>query len=148
MWLLIVSGERNSAHGNGVLREGGGFGREAVGGDHHALIVVVEKVEGVGGEFEAVALADVNLADQAQVGGNVVGPGEGVAAVAGKSVVVIVAILIGIAGDGGVDGASAAGGDDAGYFPVVEDVAEQLRVRGERGEARVRMRRRSGGAGR
>src|SRR5271166_792880 len=70
--LLVVSRDWNSAHRDGVLRERCGFGRQAVGGDGDSLIVVIEKVEGVGGEFKAVTLADVELEHQTQVGGNVV----------------------------------------------------------------------------
>jgi len=74
------------------------------------------------------------FADQAEVGRGVVGSGEGVAAIAGKAVVAVVAVLVGVAGDGRVDGASTAGGDDAGNFPVVEDLAEEyvLAVEGTR----------------
>ena len=68
----------------------------------------------------------MDFASEAQVGGGVVRAGEAVAAVAGEAVVEVVAVLIGIAGDGGVDWASAAGGDDAGNFPVIEDVAEEF----------------------
>src|SRR5271170_725907 len=67
----------------------------------------------------------MDFANEAEVCGSVVGPGEGVAAVAGKTIVVVVAILVGIAGDRGVDRASAAGSDDARDFPLVEDVAEE-----------------------
>src|SRR5208282_5245314 len=105
---------------------GGGFGGEAVGGDGDSLVEAVEQVERVDGEFEAVTLPDVDLANQTHVGGGVVGSGEGVAAVAGQAVVVVVAVLIGIAGDTGIHGAAAACGDDAGEFPVVEQVAEEL----------------------
>ncbi len=76
----------------------------------------------------------------------VVGSGESVAAVAGKTVVVVVAVLVGIAVDGGVDGAPAAGGDDAGNFPVVENVAEEFvfavegpRLHRERGDEAVAL---------
>ena len=50
---------------------------------------------------------------EAQIGGGVVGAGEGVAAVARQAVIEIVAILIGIAGDGGVDWTAAADADYA-----------------------------------
>ena len=66
------------------------------------------------------------VSGEAKVGGGVVGPGEGVAAVAGEPVVEVVAVLIGIAGDGGVEGASAAVIHDGGDFPVVEGVAEKF----------------------
>jgi hypothetical protein len=48
------------------------------------LVVVVEEVKGVGGELEAVAMADVDFANEAEVGRGVVGSGEGVAAVPGR----------------------------------------------------------------
>jgi hypothetical protein len=123
--LLVVGGVGNSVDVDGVWSKGGGFGGMAVGGDGDALVVAVEEVERIGGELEAIAVLDVDFADEAKVGGGVIGAGEGVAAVAGEAVVIVVAVLVGIAGDGGVDGASAAGGDDAGNFPVVEHVAEE-----------------------
>jgi hypothetical protein len=106
----------------------------------------VEEVEGVGGELEAVALGNVDFADEAEVGGGVVGAGESVAAVAGETVVVVVAVLVGVAVNGGVDGASTAGGYDAGNFPVVEHVAEEwvfavegTRLEGEGGDEAVAL---------
>jgi hypothetical protein len=45
------------------------------------------------------------------------------AAVAGEPVVEVVAVLVGIAGDGGFEGASAAVVDDAGNLAIVEGVA-------------------------
>src|ERR1700722_204978 len=141
LWLLVVGRVGNSIDVGAVGSEGGGFGGEAVGGDGDALIVAVEQVEGIGGEVEAAGVAEVDFADEAEIGGGVVGASEGVAAVAGETVVEIVAVLIGIAADGGVDGASAAGGDDAGNFPVVENVSEKFlaavkgtRVRGKSGD--------------
>src|ERR1700734_251545 len=81
--LLVVGGVGCSVYVRRVLREGGGFGREAVGGYGDALVVAVEEVERVGREFEPVAVAHVDFADQAQVGGGVIGSSESVAAVAG-----------------------------------------------------------------
>src|SRR5580704_6497256 len=124
--LLVVAGVGNSVGVGGVLREGGGFGGQAIGCDLDTLVVAVEEVEGVCGEFQAIALADVDLADEAQISGGVIGSGEGVAGVAWESVVEIVTVLVGIAVDGGVDGASAAGSDDARNFPVVEDVTQEF----------------------
>src|SRR6202040_2067893 len=49
----------------------------------------------------------------------------GVASIAGEAVVEIVAVLVGIAGDGGAEGASAAVVDHGGNLPVVEDVTER-----------------------
>ena len=144
--LLVEGGIEDSVDVGGVLHEGGGFDGEAVGGDFDALVVAVEEVEGVGGELQAIAVANVDFADEAKIGGSVVGSGEAVAAVAGETVVVVVAVLVGIAVDGGVDGASAAGGDDAGDFPVVENVAEELvlavegtRLDGEGGDEAVAL---------
>jgi hypothetical protein len=141
LWLLVVGRVRDSVDVGAVGSEGGGFGGEAVGGDGDALIVAVEQVEGIGGEVEAAGVADVDFADEAEVSGGVVGASEGVAAVSGETVVEIVAVLIEIAADGGVDRASAAGGDDAGNFPVVENVSEKFlaavkgtRFRGKSGD--------------
>ena len=81
--LLVVRGVGCSVYVSRILREGGSFGREAVGGYGDALVVAVEEVERVGREFEPVAVAHVDFADQAQVGGGVIGSSESVAAVAG-----------------------------------------------------------------
>jgi len=105
------------------LYECGGGGDKAVGGDGEALVVAVEEVERFGDEVEFVALAEAHRPSEAEVGGGVVGSGEGVAAVAGETVVEVVAVLVGIAGDGGAEGASAAVVDDTGNSPVVEDVS-------------------------
>jgi hypothetical protein len=72
------------------------------------------------------------LFGEAEVGGGVVGAGEGVAGVAGETVVEVVAVLIGIAGYGGAEGAATAVVDDAGNFPVVEDAAEKFLATMER----------------
>jgi hypothetical protein len=90
------------------------------------LVIAVEEIEGISGEFKAATLAEMDFADEAEVGGRVVGAGKSVAAVAGETIIVVVTVLIGVAADGSVDGASTAGGDNAGEFPVVEDVAEEF----------------------
>src|ERR1700722_11839786 len=86
---------------------------------------MVEQVERVGCEFQAITLGGVDFTNQPEISGSVVGPSKSITAVPGKAVVVVVAVLVRIAGDGGVDGASAAGGDDAGNFPIVQHVAEK-----------------------
>jgi len=108
------------------LHESGGVGGEAVGGDGDALIIAIEQVEGIDTQVESIAVSDVDFAGDAEIGSSVVGSGEAVAAVAGKPVVEIVAVLVGIASDAGVHWAPAAVVDDAGELPVVEDVAEKL----------------------
>src|SRR5271155_2890690 len=50
--LLVVGGVRDAIHKRGVLGKRGRLGSEAVGGDGDALVVVVEQVEGIGGELE------------------------------------------------------------------------------------------------
>jgi hypothetical protein len=70
--------------------------------------VAVEKVEGLGDEIQFLALREVDFANEAEVGSGMVGSGEIVAAIAGKTVVEAVAILVGIAGNCGVDRPSAA----------------------------------------
>src|SRR5271156_4011768 len=97
--LLVVGRVGNSVNGCAVIGERSRFGSQAVGGNSDARVEVVEEVEGIGGEVEPVALADMDFTNEAEVCGSVVGPGEGVAAVAGKTIVVVVAILVGIAGD-------------------------------------------------
>ena len=132
--LLVIAGIENSIDISRVLHERGGLNSESAGSDLDALVVAVEKVEGVSRELKAVAFCHVDFAHESQVGRGVVGPGESVAAVAGKPVVVIVAVLVGIAVDRGIDGASTAGRNDAGNFPVVEQMAKKfvLAVKGPR----------------
>ena len=124
-----------------VLYEGGGVGDHPVRGNGDALVVAIEEVEGFGDEVEFVALAEAQGASDAQVRGGVVGSGEGIAAVAGKTVVQAVRVLIGIAGDGGVEGASGTVVDDRGEPPVIEDMTEKfvaamekMRLDGEGGD--------------
>src|ERR1019366_747110 len=123
------------------------------GGDGDALIVAVEEIEGFGDEVEFVALTEAHGFGEAEVGGGVVGAGEGVAAVAGEAVVEVVAVLIGIAGDSGAEGASAAVVDHAGNLPVVKDVAEKflatmkrVRLDGEGGDQALALVRDAGSA--
>ena len=68
----------------------------------------------------------MDFADEAKVGRGIVGTGESVAAVAGETIVVVISVLVGVTADGSVDGSSAASGDDAGKFPIVENVAEEF----------------------
>src|SRR5260370_36562960 len=103
-----------------------GIDRESVRSDGYALIVAIEKVEGVGGEVEAIAVSEVDFAGNTQIGRGVVGSGESVAAVAREAVVKVIAVLVGIAGDGGVDGSSTADVRDAGNLPVVEKLTEKF----------------------
>jgi len=67
--LLVVGGVGCSVYVCRVLRESGGFGGEAVGCYGDTLVIPVEEIERVGGEFQAVSSANVDFADQAQVGG-------------------------------------------------------------------------------
>lgn len=67
--LLVEGGVGCSVYVSGVLRESGGFGGEAVGRNGDPLVVAVEEVERVGGEFQAVTVADVDFSYQAQIGG-------------------------------------------------------------------------------
>ena len=122
---MVVAGVGGDVGGDGVGYEGGRGVDQAVGGDGDALVVAIQEIEGFGDEVEFVALAEAHEFGEAEVGGGVVGAGEGVAGVAGETVVEVVAVLVGVAGDGGVEGASAAVVDDAGNFPVVEDVAKK-----------------------
>ena len=66
-WELIITGVRSQSGGSGALNETCGIGREAIGGDGNALVVAVEKVERLDDEVEFVALAQMNLTDDAQV---------------------------------------------------------------------------------
>ena len=123
---MVVAGVGGDVGGDGVGYKGRGGVDHAVGGDSDTLVVTVQKIEGFGREVEPVALAEAQGFGEAEIGGGVVGPGEGVAAVAGEAVVEVVAVLVGIAGGSGVEGASAAVVDDGGNFPVVKDVAEKF----------------------
>jgi len=144
--LLVIAGIRNSIYVGRVFGEGGGLDRQPAGGDLDSLVIAVEQVEGVGGELQSVARGQMYFAHEAKVGGGIVRAGESVAAVAGESVVVVVAILVRIAADGGVDGASAAGRNDAGNLPFVENVAKEFmfavegtRFHRERGDEAVAL---------
>ncbi len=81
--LLVIGGVGCSVYVSRILRESGGFGSETVGGYGNALVVAVEEIERVGREFEPVTGAHVDFANQAQVGGGVIGSGESVAAITG-----------------------------------------------------------------
>jgi hypothetical protein len=76
---LVVAGVGGQAGGGGALDEGGGIDRQAAGGDGDALVVAIEKIEGVGGEVDTVAVSDVDFASEAKICGGVVGAGESVA---------------------------------------------------------------------
>ena len=99
---------------------------QSIGRDGDALVVAIKKIERLGNEIEFVALADANDSGDAQVGGRVVRPGEGVAAVTGQAVVEIVRVLVGIAGDSRVERPSAAIVDHGRNLPVVENVPEKF----------------------
>src|SRR5262249_34831018 len=75
-------------------------------------------------KIELATFAEPDSASQAKIRRCVVRADESISAVTGEAVVEAVVVLIGIAGDGGVDGASAAVGDHAGELPVVEEEAE------------------------
>src|SRR5580693_6051504 len=94
------------------LFEVGGIGLQAVFGDQDALIVAIEQVEGFEDQVQLQALAHKQAASQAQVGGGVIGSDERIASCAGKAVVGVVAVLIGIARNHDVFGASAAESQD------------------------------------
>jgi hypothetical protein len=96
---LVVTGVGGDVGGDRVGYECCGGVDQAVGGDGDALVVAVQEVEGFAEAYEFC---------EAEVGGGVVGAGESVAAVAGEAVVEVVAVPVGVAGDGGVVGASAA----------------------------------------
>ena len=124
--LLVIGGVGNAIDTGGVWNKRGCLGRQSIAGYGDAGVEMVEEVEGICGEVETVALGDVDFAHKPKVGGAVIRSGKGVAAVAGETVVEIVAVLIGIAANGRIDRTSAAGGHDAGNFPVVQDVAEEF----------------------
>ena len=102
IWESVVGGHR-------VLHESGGGGDHAVGGDGDPLVVAVEEIERLGNKVEFVAFAEPQAAGDAEVSRSLVWAGEGVTARAGETLVEVVRVLIGIAGDGGVEGASTAG---------------------------------------
>ena len=81
--LLVVGGVGCSVYVSRVLRESSGFSGETVGSYGDTLVIAVEEIERIGGEFQTISVAHVDFADQAQVGGGVIGSGESVATVTG-----------------------------------------------------------------
>src|SRR5258708_14345708 len=108
LWLLVIARVGSDADFCRALYEGRGIRDQAVRGNDQTLVVAVQKVEGLGDQVEFAALGEAEFASEAEVGGGIVGSGEGVTAVAGESVVEAVAVLVGIAGNGGIDRTSAA----------------------------------------
>src|SRR5205807_3396507 len=111
---------------SGALHKGRRSCDEAVRSDADTLVVAVEKVERLDDEVEFVALAQMNLAGDAQVGRRIVRSGESVPAVARQPVVKAVRILIGIPGNCGVHGTSSAEVHNRGEFPVIEEGSEKF----------------------
>ena len=78
---MIISREGIDSNSFVPLRELAGIVLEAVIGDDDPLVVTIEGVEGLGDCVQFETRAEKKSAGNAQIGGGVVRPGEGVAAV-------------------------------------------------------------------
>jgi hypothetical protein len=101
---------------------------EAILRDLDALVVSVQKVEGLGHQFQFDPVADINSASESQISGGIVGSKERIAGNSGEPVVVVIAILVGIAGHGGTDRPPAAIGKYACRFPIVKESSQPLMI--------------------
>src|SRR5579872_1052859 len=123
---FVIAGIGSNVGSDRTLYERACRGDHSIGSDGDALIVSVGEVECLSGKVELVPLPEANDASQPQICRGVVRSGEGVTGVARQAVVQVVAVLVGIARDGRVDGASGSVIHDRRESPVVEEAAKKF----------------------
>ena len=102
---LVVTGTGGHAGSYIALYERAGRRDHAIGSNGDTLVVPVEEVERLRREIEVIVVVETDDAGKAEIGGRIIGTGKSVAGLAGQAVVKVVAVLVRIAGDGGIEGA-------------------------------------------
>ena len=103
-----------------------GDGLEAIVSDGESLVLAVEDIEGLGGEFCPPSVRQMQRAREAEIARHVVRPEERIARRAGQTVIAGVAVTVSVTRGARGERPSAPGGIDSGEFPSVEDVGGEV----------------------